>query len=148
MTLSLQEISDRMEIQDLLAAYCDAIDTQNWDALDEVFTTDAVIDYTEMGGVRGTLVEIKEFLGKVMPAFVSYQHLVSSTKLTFDGDTARGRTICHNPLISDIGSGRTLVTFCGLWYRDTFVRTADGWRISDRYEEKSYFLNASDRADG
>jgi hypothetical protein len=94
-----------------------------------------------MGGVRGTLVEIKKFLDTVMPNFASYQHLVSSTKLTFDGDTASSRTICHNPLIMDTGSGRTSVTFCGLWYRDTFVRTPDGWRISDRYEEKSYFLN-------
>ena len=50
MVLSLEEISDRFEIQDLLVAYCHAIDTRNWDALDDVFTADAVIDYTEMGG--------------------------------------------------------------------------------------------------
>ena len=53
--LSQQEISDRLEIQDLLTAYCDAIDSQNWDALDDIFTPDAIIDYTDAGGAKGTL---------------------------------------------------------------------------------------------
>ena len=60
--LSLQEISDRLEIQDVMVAYCYAVDTRNWDALDEVFTADAVIDYSEMVGVKGTLAEIKAAL--------------------------------------------------------------------------------------
>jgi hypothetical protein len=28
--------------------------------------------------------------------------------------------------------------WCGLWYRETFVRTPQGERISDRYEERCY----------
>jgi len=35
--LSLQEISDRMEIQDVLAKYSDAIDSRRWDDLDALF---------------------------------------------------------------------------------------------------------------
>ena len=38
MPMSLQEISDRLEIQDLLAAYSHAIDGRDWDALDDIFT--------------------------------------------------------------------------------------------------------------
>ena len=41
-----QELSDRFEIQDLLADYCHAIDSQNFSALDDIFTEDAIIDYT------------------------------------------------------------------------------------------------------
>ena len=48
--LDLQEISDRIEIQDLLSRYTDAIDRRDWDALDGVFTPDAFIDYTSVGG--------------------------------------------------------------------------------------------------
>src|SRR3546814_4065573 len=33
MTLTLQEMSDRFEIQDLLVAYCYAVDNQDFDAL-------------------------------------------------------------------------------------------------------------------
>ena len=47
MTFSLQDLSDRQEIQELLAAYSYAIDFRDWDALDDVFTEDATIDYTE-----------------------------------------------------------------------------------------------------
>jgi hypothetical protein len=147
MTLSLQEISDRMEIQDLLTAYSHAIDSRNWDALDDVFTADAHIDYSEMGGSAGDLKETKEFLGKAMGQFASFQHMVATSKIEFDGpgddgrDRARGKTICHNPMVIDKGEGKTHVFFCGLWYRDTFVRTDAGWRIQTRYEEKSFFHN-------
>ena len=64
--LSTQEMSDRLEIQDLLVAYCTAIDGKNWDALDEIFTADAFIDYTAAGGAKGNLTETKAFLDKAM----------------------------------------------------------------------------------
>ena len=56
-----------------------------------------MIDYTEMGGVRGNLTEIKKFLSDVMPMFPSYQHMVATSKVTLEGDVAqrwsrRGKT--------------------------------------------------------
>jgi hypothetical protein len=139
--LTLQEISDRLEIQDLLTSYSHAIDTRDWDALDDIFTADAVIDYTEMGGSRGDVAATKDFLRKVMPTFAGFQHLVATSKLTIDGDSAEGRTICHNPMVIDKGDGGTHVFFCGLWYRDRFARTPAGWRITSRHEEKCFFHN-------
>jgi 3-phenylpropionate/cinnamic acid dioxygenase small subunit len=139
--MTLQEISDRLEIQDLMVAYSHAVDTRDWDAFDDVFTPDATIDYTEMGGSRGTLEETKQFLRTVMPHFSSFQHMVATSKVTINGDSAEGRTICHNPMVMDTGKGEPHVFFCGLWYRDHFVRTPAGWRIKDRYEEKSYTYN-------
>lgn len=138
--LSLQEISDRLEIQDLLARYSHAIDRRDWGALDRVFTQDAYIDYASMGGASGTLPHIKQYLAQAMANFKGFQHLVATTELTLEGDHARGRTICHNPMIMDL-DGKDWVFFCGLWYVDKFMRTAQGWRISERIEEKSYFFN-------
>jgi len=40
--------------------------------------------------------------------------------------------------------GKDHVFFVGLWYRDKLVRTPKGWRIQDRYEERSYFFNQPD----
>ena len=141
MVMSLQEISDRMEIQELMVSYSHAVDSRDWDALDDVFTDDAIIDYTEMGGSRGDVVETKAFLKKAMPNFAGFQHMVATSKVILNGDTADGRTICHNPMLLDKGNGEVHVFFCGLWYRDHFVRTPSGWRIQSRYEEKSYFHN-------
>ncbi|MDB5985883.1 MAG: SnoaL-like domain [Nevskia sp.] len=42
MTMSLQELSDRMEIQDVVVAYAYALDRGQLDELDRVFTADAV----------------------------------------------------------------------------------------------------------
>jgi ketosteroid isomerase-like protein len=139
--MTLEEVSDRLEIQDLLVDYSHAIDTHDWDALDNVFTDDAFIDYTAMGGTKGNLKETKEFLSGVMPRFSSYQHMVATSKVTLDGDIAYGRTICHNPMVISKTPDDPDVFFCGLWYRDTFVRTHAGWRIKERVEEKCYIYN-------
>ena len=57
--MDLQEISDRLEIQDLFARYSFAIDERDWDALDTIFTPDAQIDYTETGGAKGSWAQIQ-----------------------------------------------------------------------------------------
>lgn len=138
---SLEEIADRLEIQELLVTYSHAIDFRRWDELDDVFTPDAFIDYAAMGGPKGHYPEIKEFLRETLPIFASYYHLVGTSKITIDGDTATGVTLCHNPMV--IGEGEHEHVFlCGLWYHDTFVRTPDGWRISERVEEKTYVKDA------
>jgi len=135
--LDLQEISDRIEIQDLLARYTQAIDQRDWDALDRVFTPDAHIDYSAMGGAAGGLEEIKRFLAEAMPMFEVSQHLVGSSVVDIDGDTASARTICHNPMVLRGGDDPHLLV-CGLWYRDKLVRTPAGWRISERVEDRAY----------
>jgi 3-phenylpropionate/cinnamic acid dioxygenase small subunit len=138
--LSLQEISDRLEIQDLFVRYSHAVDTKDWDLYRTVFTEDAYIDYSEMGGSKGDLEETVAFLASAMPMFASTQHLVANTVLTLDGDTASTRTICFNPMVMEM-DGAERVFFCGLWYRDELVRTPDGWKIKHRYEERSYTYN-------
>ena len=40
--LTLREMSDRMEIQDLLVRYAHAVDTRDWPLFRELFTADAV----------------------------------------------------------------------------------------------------------
>ena len=50
---NLQELSDRLEINDLLIRYTYAIDDGDWELLDRVFTPDAQIDYTSSGGIAG-----------------------------------------------------------------------------------------------
>ncbi len=141
MTMTVQELSDRFEIQDLLVAYAHAIDTKNWDALDDVFTADAFIDYSVMGGAKGSLPEIKKFLAEAMPIFPHTQHMVANMQVRLNGDEATGRIMCQNPQVMDMGSGKRHVFVLGLWYVDTYVRTPAGWRIKTRAEEKCWGLN-------
>jgi SnoaL-like domain len=133
---SQQELSDRLEIQDLITAYSYAIDFHRFDDLDAIFTSDAKLDFTATGGEAGALPEMKVWLASVLTHFGGHQHLVATSLVELDGDEATARTICHNPMwFSDPA---TPPLFVGLWYHDTFVRTADGWRISSRVQQKGY----------
>lgn len=136
--LSLEEISDRLEIQDLLMAYSTAIDTRRFDDLDQVFTPDAYIDYRAMGGVDGNYPEVKAWLAQVLPNFPAYAHMLGNVDVRVTGDTATARTLCFNPMVLPGDAEQPQVLFCGLWYADEFVRTADGWRMTRRVEEKCF----------
>ncbi len=139
--LSMQEMSDRIEIQDLIARYAHAIDDADYDALDNVFTPDAIIDYTDLGGAKGTLQETKAYLAGAMGNFSNYQHMSATSRVDLNGDTAKARTILFNPMMMK-HEGKDQMFFIGLWYRDELVRTEAGWRIASRREEKCWSFNA------
>lgn len=143
MPLTVQEMSDRFEIQDLIVGYCYAVDDRDWDALDAMFTADAVIDYSEMVGVKGGLPEIKAFLADSLSSVKAFQHAVSTTQYRIDGDTARTRTAVYNPMVIEEDGAERVMVF-GLWYHHEYVRTADGWRIARLYEQRCYSENVPD----
>lgn len=141
MQLSLQEISDRLLINDLLIDYATAVDQQDFDAWDVIFTADAFIDYTSMGGPKGRMPEIRAWMRKAMPRFPMSQHMIGNSRIHLEGDTARARTICYNPMLLPDGAGEFQLSLFGLWYNDRLVRTPAGWRIAERVEERGYAFN-------
>lgn len=138
--LTLQEMSDRLEIQDLLARYCEAIDARDWNVLDDIFTADAIIDYTAAGGAKGNLSETKAYLERALKQFSGMQHMLGLPVIKITGDKAISRTIAFNPMIVE-RDGQPHTFFVGIWYCDELLRTEDGWRIAHRREELSYFHN-------
>lgn len=145
--LSQQEISDRFEIQDLVFHYADLIDSKRFDELRAtVFTEDAHIDYGVFGGSVGDVDTTIEFLKAAVSdeLFPNSQHLNANVQVTLDGDAATGRVMCFNPMEMAMPDGGTQTYFIGLWYVDQYCRTAEGWRISRRVEEKSWVFNTPD----
>ncbi len=134
--LSLEEMSDRFEIQQLMVDYSTAIDQKRFDDLDRVFTPDAYIDYRVTGGTDGRFPEVKAWLKEVLPNFPAYYHMLGNVDIRIDGDSASSRTICFNPMIFNVEEKQIL--FVGIWYVDEFIRTAEGWRMSRRVEEKCF----------
>ena len=102
--LSHAEISDRLEIQQLITDYSTAIDTRRFDDLDAVFTKDAYIDYTALGGIEGSYPDVKAWLAEVLPNFPMYAHMLGNFSVRIDGDTASSRTICFNPMVLPAGT--------------------------------------------
>jgi hypothetical protein len=161
--LSLQEISDRLEIQDLIHRYAQIIDAKDFDLLrEEIFCEDAFIDYSAFGGSKGNLEETIAFLHKVMKIFPNTQHLNANIQISLgrsaigsaggteseaarsDPDQATGRIMCLNPQEMKLPGHDNHIFFCGLWYIDRYRRTELGWRIAERIEEKSFVFNAPD----
>jgi 3-phenylpropionate/cinnamic acid dioxygenase small subunit len=141
--LSQQELSDRLEIQDLVFHYADLIDRRCFDELRQVFTEDAHIDYSAFGGCVGGREETIAFLHAALAAelFPNTQHLNANVQVKVDGDRASGRVMCFNPMQIALPDGGSQVFFLGLWYLDEYRRTDQGWRISRREEVKSWVFN-------
>jgi 3-phenylpropionate/cinnamic acid dioxygenase small subunit len=140
--LSLQEISDRMEIADLVHRYAQIIDSKDFDLLrEEVFCEDAFIDYSAFGGSTGDLESTIAFLHKAMQIFPNTQHLNANIQIQVEGDRATGRVMCFNTQEMKLPEREEHIFFCGLWYVDEYRRTEKGWRIARRVEEKSTVFN-------
>jgi hypothetical protein len=144
--LSLQEISDRIEIDMLLDRYAAAIDRVDMDLLDTVFTPDAAIDYTafaEWGAIAGAYPEIRRWLGGGLGRSAGHQHIIANKEIAIDGDRATGRVLCLNPMVQPVkdADGRPRVGFHGLWYVDDYVRLDGQWRISRRTEDRCFSHN-------
>ena len=132
---SLEAIADRLEIEEVLTRYAWALDTKQFDGLDDVFTPDAFVDYTSAGGIKGDYPEVKAWLAQVLPHFPAYQHLVTNKDITIDGDRATSRAGFYNPMGQATKDGALSYFFVGGEYHDKLVRTDKGWRIAERVEK-------------
>ena len=153
-TRDLQYVLDRLEIQDLLAAYGLGHDlhqaSQDNNVLAQwrdVFTPDAVIDASAVGASSSlTLVEYAELLrgpgldgSAGMPAhFDRWQHREGWGTVTIDGDTATAISpFLHLHQLTD---GSSNLIHAGLWH-DQLRRLPQGWRITHRRLQDLYFNN-------
>ena len=133
--MDLRTLIDRAEITDLLTRYARAVDRQDWELFRSVFTPDARIDYTQVGGVAGDLDTVVGFLQEALAVFEAVQHLVSNIDIAIDGDEAKVTAMVYYPLkLPSTGMWAT-----GAWYHHELVRTADGWRSRSLVEEAGWF---------
>jgi hypothetical protein len=109
---------DLVEIQQLLAKYAVTITQQDIDGLLEVFTPDGT--YSAFGETYAL-----ERFPVLVEAAPKGLFLTGTALVDIDGDTASGtQPLCFIDHAShDMRIG---------YYRDSYVRTADGWRLKTR----------------
>jgi hypothetical protein len=146
MALTLQDISDRIEINDLLIRYSKAIDQKDWKLLDTVFTPDAEVDYVSSGGIKGSYPEARAWLEKALAIFPITVHYVTNSEVTLAGDRAAARTAVYNPMFFKNPDGTLHHFAVGAYYVDELVRTKGGWRIAKRREDQAFMEGALPKA--
>ena len=114
-----QEIRDRFAIRDLYDRQLAAAEAWDLDAYDTTFDESA------------------DWLASLRTMMVAAQRITGGLRLQLDGDRAKTRVpvVCY--VTMEIDGARTL-TSTGLFYNDVLARTADGWRIVERYEELAW----------
>ncbi len=131
---------DSVAIREVLARYMLAMRTKDLDLMDDVFTADAIIDYSAIGGSRAPWSETKPWLETMIDVelFMLY---VGDVYPTFGatGVDAEVETTWHGVFVAAAGS--TPLNVFGT-YTDRFVLTPDGWRISARTDHPAIQIPA------
>ena len=124
------ELIDRVAVSDLLAAYCSALDAQDWARLREVFVPDAECDYGTLGNPKGADA-IVSLVSSTLTGLDATQHLVGNVVVRLNGDRASADCylISQHVRTGTPGGDHYLL---GGRYEDRLVRTPEGWRIAFR----------------
>lgn len=121
------EMSDRLEVRELLDRYSHAVDFMDWALLETVFASDATVDYNELAETFGDIptvahgfAAIRALYAAIIPPHYGTMHYMTNHLIQLDGDVAHTRTYMH--VLS--------TEFSGL-YCCVCVRTKQGWRIDN-----------------
>lgn len=117
-------------ILNLVHLYALAIDTQQWDLFDEVFTADVVADYGE-GAVWTGLATFKQVFAVIHAVYSGTQHTMTNTVWDFQGNAAYALTYGHFRLIKPGTPGGDFWEGQG-YYDDKLVKVHGKWRIQHR----------------
>jgi ketosteroid isomerase-like protein len=133
----LTDLATRAAISDVIVAYTTAVDTRDWTSYRQLFTDDAVIDYTAAYGPAGGPDEITRWISGLMTRDLvpDAMHAITNVRISVDGDTAAASAYFVNPDVMAVGADEPYLLFNTGRYSIT-LRQADGrWRISRLQDE-------------
>ena len=126
--MDLQELSDRQEIVDLITRYTRAVDTRTYADLAGVFTPDAVLDYSSVGGPADVPEVVVPWIEAGLAGFDRSQHVIGQVSITLEEDCASATAYFTNPMVSINPDGSEKLWEVGGYYHHDLVRTPAGWR--------------------
>lgn len=120
------EVSDILQINNLINKYGHIIDERQWSRMEELFTDDTVFDMTSFGPDVIHGLEALRTCFRELDAHPLAHH-ATNILIDADGDEVRvqskGVSLRHGEMGSTV-------------YRDRLRRTPDGWRIAHRIATK------------
>ena len=123
---SVQELSDRAAIHDVIMRYAMSVDQRDWKTFVECFTPDAYAEYSGVAagpGVEKILAHVKGIEDKAVST-----HFMENQLIEVSGDVATVETYASSHLPWKQGEGPTF-RVRGLRYESELVRQDGRWRI-------------------
>jgi hypothetical protein len=139
----MSAMGDIEDIKRVKYRYLRALDTKHWDEFAETLTEDIVGDYGSSLGEEHHFTDrdsLVEFMRTSMPANVLTEHRVTHPEIDVDGDEATGIWYLQDRVIVP---DFDFMLYGAAFYRDSYRRTADGWRISATGYQRTYEVNTS-----
>ena len=136
--MTSEGVSDRLALSDVLDAYARGIDTKDFALVLSLFTEDAALDYTAFGGPRGPAQEVFDWISNEVSAFPMTQHHITNRVFSVDGDSGSSTADLLAVMGMGSGDGKLNMMFTGGIYKDTYVRTSSGWKISERVCDRGW----------
>ena len=124
-----QEIPDKQHIRELQNRYSYAIDSGQYDKLDDMFTPDAT--YHFVTGSTDNLEALKNTIRDALQPLTSSQHINGNQWAEITGDHATaGCYFTVHMFKEGVADGEHFEM--GGRYDDELLRTPDGWRFTSR----------------
>lgn len=124
----LRILEDRDQLTALLNQYCYIADAKDWKGYSETFIEDGAMHYESWPAVRGRAAIEKAASAEQI--FEGLQHSMTNMQFEIDGsDKATGRAYLWFAATPETTKPSITYSFGGPYNFD-FVRTSEGWRIS------------------
>jgi ketosteroid isomerase-like protein len=133
----LTDLATRAAICDVIVAYTTAVDTRDWTSFRQLFTDDAVIDYTAAYGPAGGPDEITRWISGLMTRDLvpDAMHAITNVRISLAGDTAAASASFVNPDVMALGADQPYLLFNAGRYSITLRQAGGRWRISRLRDE-------------
>ena len=123
--MSQLSTEDRLQITELMARYCWAIDQRNWDGFLDLFTDDCRLDFGNVMGVFEGRTGIERFTTTMSGLDLLMRHYTTNLIVEGDGAEARARSY----VLALTGPTRNVATGR---YEDRLAKQAGCWSIRER----------------
>lgn len=114
--------------------YLRALDTKDWDTFADTLVEDVLGDYGERLHFTNRA-ELVDFMRSSLGPNVITEHRVTHPEITVDGHEANARWYLQDRVIA---ANANFMLIGAAFYRDTYRRTPDGWKISATTYDRTY----------